>query len=361
MYTIQSRVLFVLLVNVILNMTLTLLIQAQANQATKVTPQPALTVKTTQIGTVLWPVTITANGGLYPWQEAVIASETSGLRIAEILVDVGYMVKKGQILARLAKETVEATLAQRRAELAQAQAGLAQARSDAARAKRARGALSEQQVEQYNIAQDRAAAAVEAAKAALLNEQIRLEKTTVVAVDDGIVASRSAMLGSVVQMGTELFRLVRQSRIEWRAEVTAQQLAHIQLRQVASVELPSGQILTGKVRLLAPTLDPKTRMGLVYVDLPVDSPAKAGMFARGIITSNSTKATVLPTSAVIVRDGFSYVFIVNDNHTVRQIKVVTGRLQKDLVEIISDVDPDADIVLAGGAFLENGDKVSLMQ
>lgn len=332
-----------------------------AATATEATNQPALTVTTVKPRSKTWSVTVSATGGLYAWQEAIIASEISGLRITEVSVDVGQSVKKGDVLATLAQDTVEATLAQRNAEVAQAQVALAQAQADAARARKAKKALSEQQTEQYFFTQDRVQAILDAAKAAQHNEEIRLEKTRIYAVDDGTISVRSATLGAVVQSGSELFRLVRQNRIEWRAEVTAAQLGDIRVKQTARVELPSGQTVSGKVRSLAPTLDPKTRKALVYVDLSSSNLVRAGMFARGEILVDSTKAIVLPASAIILRDGFNYFFVVTKDGTVEQRKVVIGRVQDDAIEVLTSLESKAAVVLTGGAFLEDGDKVRVIQ
>lgn len=325
------------------------------------TNQPALTVTTVTPSSVTWPVTIAATGGLYAWQEAIIASEIGGLRIVEILADVGETVKKGKLLAILERDTVEATLAQRRAEVAQAQVAVAQAKSEAARARKAKNSLSKQLVEQYLFTQERTQAALDAIVAAQRNEEIRLEKTRIYAVDDGTISSRNATLGAVVQVGSELFRIVRKNRIEWQAEVTAEQISQIQVKQKARIELPDGTTVKGKVRMIAPTLDPKTRKALVYINLSKNNQVRAGMFARGEIIISKSKVTTLPTSAVILRDGFNYLFIVTPDNTVEQMKVAIGRVKDDQIEILTRLSSKTAVVLSGGAFLENGDKVTVTQ
>lgn len=334
---------------------------ATSAAATEVTNQPALTVTTVKPRSKTWPVAVTATGGLYAWQEAIIGAEVSGLRIVEVLGDVGQVVKKGDVLANLSQDTVAAALAQRRAEVAQAEVALAQAKADAARARKAKKALSEQQTEQYFFAQDRAQALVDAAKAVLNNEEIRLEKTHIYAVDDGIISSRSATLGAVVQSGNELFRLIRQNRIEWRAEVTDEQFSQIRINQSVRIELPDNKTVDGKVRVISPALDTKTRKALVYVDLSNDDLVRAGMFVRGEILIDNTKAVTLPVSAVVLRDGFNYLFVVKADDSVESRKVSIGRVRDDLVEIVTDLESKAVVVLTGGAFLEDGDKVRVVQ
>jgi RND family efflux transporter MFP subunit len=161
----------------------------------------------------------------------------------------------------------------------------------------------------------------------------------------------------VVQAGTELFRMVRQGRVEWRAELTAEQLAQIRPGQEARVRLPGGGIVTGKVRIQSPSLDANTRYGLVYVELPTDSPARPGMFAQGEIRVGASQALTLPESAVVLRDGSSYVFEVLTGDRVAQRKVETGRRGNGRVEVLSGLDTAARVVESGGAFLNDGDLV----
>ncbi|WP_295509959.1 efflux RND transporter periplasmic adaptor subunit [Accumulibacter sp.] len=319
----------------------------------------ALAVTTVQPQQAPWAQQIAVSGGIFPWQEAVIAAETSGLSVVKVAEDVGSVVRRGQLLAELSRDSVEASLAQQEANLSKARAAVAEAQANADRARRVKGsgAMSEQQINQYLTAERSARASVAAAAAALQSERVRLAQTRILAPDDGVISSRNATLGSVVQAGSELFRLLRGNRLEWRAEVSAEQLARVAPGQNARLRLADGSQLTGSVRMLAPTLDPATRKALVYVDLPAGSAARAGMFASGEILPGSTTATTLPSSAVILRDGHSYVFEVGAQDVVHQIKVDTGRRQGGRIEIVAPLPSDARIVATGGAFLNEGDTV----
>jgi HlyD family secretion protein len=327
--------------------------------APKPPPHPALAVTLVAPQVADWPRVIEAGGGLFAWQEGVIAAETGGLRVVEVAVDVGDQVKRGQVLARLDQDTVKADVAQQEARVAQVRTALAEARANGDRARNVKdkGAMSEQQVTQYLIAESAAKANLAAAEAAMDMQRIRLDQTRILAVDDGVVAARAATLGTVVQAGTELFRIVRQGRVEWRAEVTAEQLAQIRPGQEAVVRLPGGETVTGKVRIPSPTLDATTRYGLVYVELPTDSPARPGMFAQGTIRLGASRALTLPESAVVLRDGSSFVFEVLPDDHVAQRKVETGRRANGQVEILAGLNSAARVVESGGAFLADGDLV----
>lgn len=329
-------------------------------------PKPALTVSVVPVQAQRLPLNLSANGSVSAWQEASVGTEANGLRLAEVRVNVGDRVSAGQVLARFADEPVQADLAQARAALAEAQATLAEAQANAERARslQASGALSAQQINQYLTAELTARARVESAQASVQSQQLRLRQTQVLAPDAGIVSARSATVGAVLPAGTELFRLIRQSRLEWRAEVVAAELGRIQAGQAVKVQGPGPEAVTGKVRMLAPTVDPQTRTALVYVDLPTAAAAqaqlRAGMFARGEFELGATEALTVPAAAVVLRDGFSYVFALQPDNRVRQLKVRTARRQGSSVEITEGLPRDAQVVAQGAAFLNDRDLVKVV-
>jgi len=336
-------------------------LKSGATPATIVTPSAnaGLTVSAITPQQVTWGRSLQLSGGLFAWQTASIASEEAGLRIAEVLVDVGSVVKRGQLLARLNDDTVQADLRSQQAAVAQARAKLAQAKAEADRSRIVKdsGALSEQQVTSYLIAEQTAQASLDAAVATLDSQRIKLAHTRILAVDDGIISSRSATLGNVVASGTELFQLVRQRRVEWRAEVTGQQISTLKSGQTAKITLPDGTQVAGRLRLVSPTLDSGTRNALAYIDLPVGSAARVGMYVRGEIDTGQAPALTVPSSTVVLRDGNSYVFEKDGATKVAQRQVQTGRRVGDQIEITSGIGAQAQLVLSGGAFLKDGDPV----
>ena len=322
-------------------------------------PRASLTVTTVKPKQEKWPLTLTANGGLAAWQDAVIAAETGGLRITQLFVDVGAVVRHGQKLVQLSQDMVMADVEQQQARVAQAKAELDEAKADADRARTAdsRTVLTEQQIKQFLIRQEKMQAAFDAAMAQLKTQQIRLAQTTIVAVDDGIISSRTATLGSVVQSGAELFRLVRQNRIEWRAEIMADQSMQVKSGQKVRITLTGNEVVEGSVRVVAPTFDPTSRKTLVYVDMPTTPSTRPGMFVRGDINIGASDVLTLPQSAVVLRDGFNFVFEIGPDQRLIQHKINTGRRVGDRVEVASGLPTTASVVESGGAFLNDGDNV----
>ena len=334
---------------------------SQAADAVKTPPKPALTVSTTQPTASALPVTLAANGSVVAWQEAIIGAEATGLRLLEVRANVGDVVRRGQLLARFSPAAPQAEVAQAQANVLEAEATAAEAAANADRARslQSTGALSASQINQYVTLEKTAQAKVAALRSALNSQQLRLGFAQVLAPDDGVISARTATVGAVVGNGAELFRLIRQGRLEWRAEVTSNELGRITVGMPARITLPGGQTTTGKVRMVAPTVDVQTRTGLVYVDLPkTAAAAKAGMFAKGEFEFGSSNALTVPQQAVVVRDGFSYVFQLGADQRVAQRKVQVGRRVGERIEVMG-VAPEAVLVASGAGFLNDGDLVKV--
>ena len=377
-------------------------------------PKPALTITTAQPVATRLPTQLAANGNIAAWQEAIIGSETNGLRLLEVRAHVGDSVTKGQVLATFAVETVQAELAQSRASVLEAEANFHEAagNADKARTLQATGALSEQQINQYITLGKTANARLEMAKAAQAVQRVRLAQTQLRAPDNGVISSRSATVGAVVGSGVELFRMVRGGRLEWRAEVTSNELSRLRVGTPVRLLAANGTVVEGKTRMIGPVVDPQTRMGLVYVDLPAmydgrregppqarpapsglsaaapDVPAHIGtarrasgsaastssavreatsvgallpgMFARGEFELGATDSMTVPQRAVVVRDGFSYVFKLGSDNRVSRLKVQTGRLAGDRIEVVSGLNQEARIAVDGAGFLNDGDVVRVI-
>jgi HlyD family secretion protein len=333
--------------------------KAAANGAAAPSTKAALTVTATTPQAGRWPATISANGNIAAWQEAVISAEAQGLRLTEVRAQVGDRVKRGQVLALLSADTLIADAAALRAGLAEAEANQAEAAANAERARQlqASGAISAQQIQQYVTAEATAKARAASAKAQLNAAQVRLSQTRIVSPDDGVISMRGATVGAVAQPGQELFRLIRKERLEWRADVAATELARIQPGQKVQVAAAGASAAAGTVRTVAPAVDAATRNGVVYVDLTQPGTAKAGMFARGDFAIGEREGVTLPQSAVVLRDGFNWVFQIGPENKVQQRKVTVGARIGERIEITGGLPKDVRVVAQGAGFLADGDTV----
>lgn len=334
---------------------------ADAVAATAGAPRPALSVAAVQARSESWPQTLSANGSLAAWREVQVGTEATGQRIERVAVDIGQRVKKGQLLAQLASSSLAAELAASKASVLEAQATAQDAAATARRLNSLAGtdAVSAQQVEQAQASEAAARARLAAAQARVAADELRLSYTRVVAPVDGVVATKDAVEGGLPQPGQTLFTLIRDGRLEWRAEVPGADLGSISTGQKVRIIPAGGLPLDGRVRVVAPTVDPANRMGRVLVDVPAHAAARAGMFARGEFVLGETAVLTLPQSALLLRDGFTYVFRI-EGSKVRQAKVQTGRRQGDRVEVQAGLKAGEPVVSQGVGFLADGDTVRVV-
>lgn len=316
---------------------------------------PALTVKRTSAVLQQWPQTLAAVGSIAAWQEVVIGAEIGGQRLSRLFVDVGDRVKEGQLLAELSPGTLQADLNVSRAALQEAEANAADVGRSAGRARALRGTevLSAQAIDQALAASDAAQARLAAARARVQADTLRLNYTKVRAPDEGVISARPGVEGALVQVGTEIMRLQRQGRIEWRAELPGPELARVAPGQTARIAPAGMQTVEGRVRKISPQVDPQSRAGIVYVDLQPNVSLRAGLFARGELVLDRHTVLTLPETAVLLRDGFSYVFRI-DGDKVRQQKVALGARRGDRIEIRHGLAADTVVVESGVAFLADG-------
>jgi RND family efflux transporter MFP subunit len=336
------------------------------DSAQKSTQAAALSVNLAKPEVLRWPVTIPASGRLAAWHEATIAAEVSGMKIIDVNADVGSYVKKGDLLVQFASESAKVDLLEQRASVEKSQAALDQAKADADRARglTGSGALSSQQVTDYLITERKAEADLASAQASLASAQLTLDRTKVYAVDDGIISQRDAALGAVVTAGAELFKLIRQNRIEWQAELPFARLIDVKVGTKAVIPTPIGDV-PGEVRVISPQMSTDNGRVIVYVTLHPEkgmpSP-KIGILASGYFEFNETDAVTVPATAVTLKDGFSYLFALNpkDKNTVLRKRVELGRRQNDRVEVVSGLEKTDDVVTAGGVFLADGSVVHVV-
>lgn len=323
--------------------------------------KPSLTVTTGSPDVRNWPHRISATGNVQAWQEAIIGSEVAGLRLAELYVNVGDAVKKGQLLAKFTDEMTSLDLEQQRAAVDEARARFVQAEAKAESSQKLKDAgmtSTLDNIQNQSTAQI-ARAQLKAAEARAKAQTLRLAYTRVRAPDDGIISSRTATVGSVLQTGNEMFRYLRRNQLEWRAEVPESPLQKIRVGQKVTLHTAQGEVVAGKVSRISPVVDAQSRNGSVYIELSGTKNLKAGMFAQGELELGRTDAITVAQNAVVVRDGYSYVFKVGADERVAQVKVQVGRRLDGRIEIVEGIAADSLIVTAGAGFLSDGDLVRI--
>jgi multidrug efflux pump subunit AcrA (membrane-fusion protein) len=279
--------------------------KAHAESGNQETSRPALTVRTTTLSESKWERSLTANGSILPWQEAIISAQVPGVRLAEVKVSIGDHVKQGDVLVTLDNF------------------------SRVGNDPQASGSVQGRIVAPY----------------------------------DGVISAASANEGSMSQPGVELFRLIRGGRLEWRAELTADELMLLRKGMTADITIGEGRVMKGTVRAISPSVNQQTRYGYALVSLPDSSGIIAGVFARGTFDISGGKRSLrsLPQSAVMQRGTLTYVLVTGADNHVQERAVKTGQRMGDRVEIRQGLKETEPVVESGGAFLTEGDVVQVVK
>ncbi|MFA5956948.1 efflux RND transporter periplasmic adaptor subunit [Hyphomicrobium sp.] len=360
-------------------------VQAARLEAAKPVAAPAITVS--KVVTENFVETAAVSGSLVPREEILVSPEVEGLRVLELLADEGDKVKKGQVLARLVAEQLDAQLAQNDANLARSAAAIAQAQSQivqseaqskeaAAQLERAvplkqSGYLSGATYDQRESAAHTTAAQLIASrdglKAAVADkEQVEAQRrellwrrsnTNVTSPEDGIISRRTARIGAMASTnGEPMFRVIENGQIELDAEIVETELKDVKIGQKAIVTVPQIGDFEGEVRLVSPEVDKSTRLGRVKIFLGANPALRIGSYARGRIETASGRGLAVPSSAVAFDHDLVSVQIVKDNK-VQKHMVKVGLVANDLIEIKDGVKEGDLVVTRAGTFLRDGDIV----
>lgn len=320
----------------------------------------ALTITTTKVATQPLVRTIPATGSVFAWQEVVVGAEVGGYRVAEVLVDVGSHVTRGQPLVRLSTDMLEADLNSRRAALRSAEAAEANTAAALRRGESVStaGALSAANLDQLKADHIAAQARVDTARSDVTTAELRLRYGTVIAPDYGTITSRTVSVGQIAQAGAEMLRMLRKDRVEWRAEIPESQLALVKAGQAVRVTAVDGAEFEGRVRTVAPTVQTQNRTGVAYVDITGGN-ARPGMFVRGEITVGTGPGLLVPVASVVMQDGYSYVFVVRDDNTVERRRITQAGVFGENLEVADGLAPGEVIAVKGAGFLKDGDTVAI--
>jgi HlyD family secretion protein len=322
---------------------------------------PLITVVVPTLKPVSTAVTFT--GTIAARYDMPIGIEGDAGRIVAVKAEAGDHVKKGQVLAQLDTSVLEPQVNRLAASLEQARAQAALSAAEYRRAKgvESAGALSAEDIEKRRAAAVTDDASVKVAAAMLAEAQARLARTQVVAPTDGVVLTRKAEVGQTASPGGDaLFRLASGGEIEMRGQVAEQDLAALKVGQPASVYLTGlARPFDGRVRLLGAVIDPQTRLGDIRISLKPDPMLRPGAFARGSVTTAQVERPILPQTAVLSDDEGTYVFVVSADGKVQRRGVHIAGTTPDGVIISSGLSGNERIVATAGAFLRDGESVSV--
>lgn len=289
---------------------------------------------------------LAASGDLVPREEAAVAPEVSGYRVTRVLADVGDYVRAGQTLAVIDPALLDAQVAQARAQAAQAE-------DQALRVKDldGQGVISQEQIASRRFQAD-------VARANLRALTTQRQKLSVSAPVSGVILEKNARPGDIsTPSATPWFRIARDGQIELSADVAEDDLTRIRVGQQATVTLPSGAVATGRVRLISPQIDPKTKLGEVRITLPVRGDIRAGGFGRAVFGDASASVLGAPEAAIRYDADGAKVMVVGPDNKVKRVPVQTGARGGGVVQILKGPPAGTRIIANAGALFLDGDLV----
>lgn len=306
------------------------------------------------------PRIVTASGSVSAWEEVPVGAETGGLVATAVYVDEGSYVRQGQALVQLNDALLQAQLRQQQAAVQTAEANAARDEAALGRAQelKEKGFLSQASLDTALANQRASTAGVASARASLSETRTRLSQATLRAPVSGLIISRSVTRGQIVQAGTEMFRMVRDGRLELDAQVPETDLALIRAGQSATISSDQLGQTTGRVRIVTPEVNATSRLGIARVALNGAGGFRPGMFAKAQIDVGAQPTITVPTASVLYRENKSGVFVVGANNQVAftPINVLSRSATQTSVSGLAE---GARVVVEGAGFLGDGDHVTV--
>lgn len=292
-------------------------------------------------------ITSVYTGSLRSRRTVRVFSQEEG-RIVSLPFFEGDHVDEGQVILEIDDALLQA-------ELDKARAVRREAETNIARLKRLRDSRMVSEDEYL-----RAATALEVAKAEEAVLQTRLGYTRVRAPFAGVIATRLAEPGDIVERHTHVLTLIDPTRLLTDLDVSELLIPHLAINDTVSLRIDAlgDRVFKGVILRIHPEVDARTRQGRVEVALqPVPDGARPGQFARVTFTVEALDRKVLPFSALRRDNDGEFIFLMGSDNRVKRVPVQSGRRLADRVEILSGVEAGDRVVVKGFLGLVEGMEV----
>jgi len=373
---------------------------AQQNRAGD--SKTARQVKTARVEETPFGEAVKANGTLAAFDQTTASVKVPG-RLRSITVDLGSVVRRGQVIAQVEPQDYNLRVQQAEAALAQARARLGlspdgrddnvnpeqtgtvrQARAvlDEARVSRDRSAkLVEQGVVArsdfdtadagYKVAVSRYQDAIEEIRnrQALLAQRRselslarqQLADTSVYSPLDGVVQEKRASVGEYLAAGAPVVNIVKMDPLRLRAEVPEREAKNVRSGQSVRVTLDGDTtVYLGQIMRLSPVIAQQSRMLLVEADVRNNGKLRPGAFAHAeIVTNDAQMAATVPNRAIVTFAGIEKVIVVQNGKALEK-PVTTGRRNGDWTEIVAGVNVGDQVIVDPGN-LQSGQAVEVVE
>lgn len=304
-------------------------------------------------------------GEVHASQESPLSFRIPG-NLVRRHVDAGQAVRRGDLLAELdpGDQRLQAQAAQAQLRSAEAELGRARAERERYRALAGSQLVSQSALDAQEVAWKAAAEQARAARAELDVARNQAAYSQLRAPRDGVIATRQAEAGQVVAAGQTVFTLAGDAGREVAIALPEISIRSFRLGQPARIELwnAPGSQLSGRIREIAAAADPQTRTYAARVAIEGDAAGEValGQSARVFLREDAAAAVSVPLSAVQRGAGGDAAVWVVDPATraLRSVPVRLGAFGATRVPVLSGLDPDALVVVAGGHLLREGQTVA---
>jgi len=302
-------------------------------------------------------------GEIQPRYESQLGFRVGGKLIAR-KVEVGTLVKRGQVLMQLDPLDLQLAQSQAKAAVSATESTLALAKADLDRYRelRQKNFVSQALLDAKEAAYKSATASHEQANAGLKVQSNQSSYSTLYADADGVITAVQAEVGQVVAAGTPVVKLARTAEKEVRVSIPEDQIEV--LRQVTDLAVKtwanSNVAISGRLRELSPIADPATRTYTAKISLPRAGPEiRLGMTATVQFAAPALPGIHLPMTALVNSKEGTAVWVV-ESGVVKLVPVQVASATGTEVLVAQGLSAGQSVVTAGVNQLRPGQKVSLL-
>lgn len=299
-------------------------------------------------------------GTVISHQDARISSEVEG-RI-ELLVEIGDEINEGEIIAKIDDTTIRMQLEEARAEISPIEAKLNFFNRQAERLNQLakQNNAAKNRLDEVNSDRDQMRGELSMMNTRLAQARDKLNRTTILAPFNGVVAERFKEAGEWAKIGDELVRLVNTEATEIQGRIQQQSATFI--KKGDSIEVTDGQARTmATVRTLVPVGDDISRLYEIRLDFD-ETAWLAGHAVRiKVPTAIPQNVLVVPRDALVIRENTIKVFRILEDNTAEAVYVKTGIANDMLIEVTGDINEGDKIVVRGNERLLPQQQVNIQQ
>jgi len=288
-----------------------------------------------------------ATGTVESVQRATIAAKVSGI-IEQLPVELGSVVKKGDLLVGISAGEINARVAQ-------AEAQLAQTRRNLDREKRLldQGASTPETVKSLEDA-------LRVAEAGYNEARAMQDYTTITAPFGGVITGKNVQAGDLATPGTPLLVLENNRKLQVVASVPEALALGVKTGQQLVVRIAAAGIeQSGEVSEISPAADPRSRTTTIKLQIRDASNLRPGQYVRVLLPGAKVESIMVPTAAISNYGQMERIFVV-ENGTARLRLVRTGPSHGDQVEILSGLEAGEQVVVRGQDLLTDGQPVEIV-